>query len=189
MPLTMPSARLPCSAILSRLPRSISTTSSTAARSSLPSAATAGAVVSFSSCNSSPDSSAKLFTKLSGFLISCAIPAVNWPRAAIFCACSRLACARLQFLQRSLGGVARGADLGLGALPLGDVAVDQHNPATRHRVAAHLDDPAIRARPLVRPLRPDTLRQPTHFGLDVDRAVFAMRGEEANKIANTGPLG
>src|SRR5215471_7022902 len=96
---------------------------------------------------------------------------------------------RLQFLQRFLGGVARCADFGLGALPLGDVAVDQHNPAARYRVAAHLDDPAIRARPLGRPLRPDLLRQPAHLRFDIDRAVFAMRSEIADKIADARPLG
>ena len=96
---------------------------------------------------------------------------------------------RLQFLQRALGGVARRADLGLGALALGDVAVDQHNPAARHRVAAHLDDPAIRARPLGRPLRPDPFRQPAHLRFDIDRAVFAMRGEVADKIGDARPLG
>ena len=148
MLLTMPSARLPCSAILSRLPRSISTTSSTAARSSSPSAATAGAVVSFSSSNSSPDSSAKLLTKLSGFLISCAMPGGQLAECRHLLGVEQAGLRRLQFLQRALGGVARRADLGLGALALGDVAVDQHDPAARHRVAAHLDDPAVRARPL-----------------------------------------
>src|SRR5262249_28904601 len=171
MLLTMPSARLPCSAILSRLPRSISTTSSTAARSSSPSPATAGAVVSFSSSNSSPDSSAKLLTKLSGFLISCAIPAVSWPSAAIFCAWTRLACVVCNSC-RARGGVACVTDLSLGALPLGDLAVDQHHSAARYRIAAHLDDPAIRARPLGRPLRPDLFRQPAHLRFDIDRAVF-----------------
>ena len=46
---------------------------------------------------------------------------------------------------RGFGGVARRADLRLGALALGDVAVDQHEAAVRHRVAADLDDPAVRA--------------------------------------------
>src|SRR5215469_7704878 len=46
----------------------------------------------------------------------------------------------LQFLQRLLGGVPRSADLGLRALALGDIAVDQYKAAARHRVAAYLDD-------------------------------------------------
>ena len=40
------------------------------------------------SCNSSINSvemAEKLFTKLSGFLISCAMPAVSWPSEASFC--------------------------------------------------------------------------------------------------------
>ena len=90
--------------------------------------------------SNSPDSSANLLTKLSGFLISCAMPAVSWPSAAIFWAWNRLGLRRLQFVQGPLGGVARRADLGLGTLALGDVAVDQHNTAARYRVAAHLDD-------------------------------------------------
>jgi hypothetical protein len=41
------------------------------------SVATAGAAASFNSSSNSTDSPAKLLTKLSGFLISCAIPAVS----------------------------------------------------------------------------------------------------------------
>ena len=77
MLLTMLSARLPCSAILSRLPVSISIVSSISARLSSSSAASAGAAVSFSSSSSSTERPAKLLTKLSGFLISCAMPAVS----------------------------------------------------------------------------------------------------------------
>ena len=51
---------------------------------------------------------------------------------------------RLQVAQGRLGGVARRADLGLRPLALGDVAVDQHEAAVRHRVAPHFDDPAVR---------------------------------------------
>jgi hypothetical protein len=39
-----------------------------------------GAASSFSSSSSSTDSPAKLLTKFSGFLISWAMPAVNWPK-------------------------------------------------------------------------------------------------------------
>src|SRR5215472_10943389 len=134
MLLTIPSARLPCSAILSRLPRSISTTSSTAARSSLPRAATAGAVVSFSSSNNSPESSAKLLTELSGFdLVGDAGSQLAECRHLLRMNEARLR--RLQFLQRHLGGVTCCADLGLGALPLRDAAVDQHDPAAGYGIA------------------------------------------------------
>ena len=52
---------------------------------------------------------------------------------------------RLQVAQRLLGGVARRADLGLGALALGDVRVDQDEAAVRYGVAADLDNPPVRA--------------------------------------------
>jgi len=35
----------------------------------------------------------KLLTKLSGFLISCAMPAVSWPSEASFSVCTRRSCA------------------------------------------------------------------------------------------------
>ena len=69
------------------------------------------------------------------------------------------------------------------------MTLDQHNPTTRHRVAAHLDDPVVRADTLGRPLRPDPLPQPSHLRFDIDHAKFTMRGEDADKIADTRPLG
>ena len=50
-----------------------------------------GAAVSFSSSRRSTERLAKLLTKFSGFLISCAMPAVSWPSEAIFSAWIRLA--------------------------------------------------------------------------------------------------
>jgi hypothetical protein len=94
---------------------------------------------------------------------------------------------RLQLLQGALA-VSR-ADLGLGALALGDVTINQYNAPARHRIAAHLDDSAVRARPLGRPLCSDPFRQPPHLGFDIDCAEFTMRSEEADEIANTRPLG
>ena len=44
----------------------------------------AGAAISFNSANNSTESPAKLLTKLRGFLISWAMPAVSWPKEAIF---------------------------------------------------------------------------------------------------------
>src|SRR6516164_5401132 len=79
----------------------------------------------------------------------------------------------LQFSQSVLGGVARRADLGLGALSLGDVAVDQHNPTTRHRVVPYLDDPPIRPGALERALSADQPRQSAHFRLDIARPILA----------------
>ena len=99
---------------------------------------------------------------------------------------------RLQFGKRLLGGVAGGADFGFGALALGHVAIDQHQPAARHRIDPHLDDAPVRPGALGRPLRLDRLGQTAHFGLDVDSAVFAMLREipdigfEARPSANKG---
>ena len=42
---------------------------------------------------SSTETAEKLLTKLSGFLISCAIPAVNWPSEASFSVWTRRSCA------------------------------------------------------------------------------------------------
>ena len=51
--------------------------------------------------------SEKLLTKLSGFLISCAMPAVSWPSEASFSVWTRLVLRRLQIAQRRLGRVSR----------------------------------------------------------------------------------
>ena len=42
---------------------------------------------------SSTETAEKLLTKLSGFLISCAMPAVSWPSEASFSVCTRRSCA------------------------------------------------------------------------------------------------
>ena len=145
MLLTMLSARLPCSAIFSRLPVSISIVSSISARLSSSSVAIAGAVVSFNSSSSSTDRLAKLLTKLSGFLISWAMPAVSWPERGHLLGLDQIGLRRLQIAIGGFGGIPSGADFGFGPLALGDVAVDQHEAAIGHRVVAHLDDPAIGA--------------------------------------------
>ena len=49
--------------------------------------------MSFNSSVSSAESAAKLLTKLSGFLISCAMPAVSWPSEASFSVCTSRSCA------------------------------------------------------------------------------------------------
>ncbi len=95
----------------------------------------------------------------------------------------------LQLAERPLGGVAGGMDLGLGALALGDVAVDQHKAADRHRVVPHLDDPPIGAGALGRPLGADDFGQPAHFRLDIDRTVLAMRGKITDILGKVRTLG
>jgi hypothetical protein len=45
------------------------------------------------------------------------------------------------------GGIPSRSDLGLRPLTLGDVTVDQHEPAARNHIAADLNDPSIGPRP------------------------------------------
>ena len=73
--LTMASARLPCCTILSRLPRNVSVSSAISPRIFRLTRFTFRA--SRNSSISSAETPEKLLTKLSGFLISCAIPAVS----------------------------------------------------------------------------------------------------------------
>jgi hypothetical protein len=95
----------------------------------------------------------------------------------------------VQISERRLGRVARRADLFLGALALGDVAVVDDDPAARHRVRPHLDDAAVGPRALGRILCAGRFDQPAHFGFDIDLAVLAMRREMANVVAEVRPLG
>ncbi len=90
--LTIESARLPCCTTLSRLPCSISAISLI----SCPQLCCRGwrpPSASRNSSMSSTEMAEKLLTKLSGFLISCAIPAVSWPSEASFSVCTRRSCA------------------------------------------------------------------------------------------------
>ena len=90
--LTIESARLPCCTTLSRLPFSMSgqlvDLGAQACRR-------AGALAAprCSSSISSADSDEKLLTKFSGFLISCAMPAVSWPSEASFSVWTSRSCA------------------------------------------------------------------------------------------------
>ena len=95
----------------------------------------------------------------------------------------------MQFAERLLGSVARGSDLGLRLLPFGHVAIDESDPAARHRVHPYLDDATVWPRALGRILVARRLDEPVHFRLDIDRAVFAMRGEIADIVCKARPPG
>ena len=56
---------------------------------------------------------------------------------------------RLQVAQCLFGSVSCQANRFLSALTLGDVGIDQHKAAVRHRVPPDLDDPAIGTRAFV----------------------------------------
>ena len=89
--LTIESARLPCWTTLSRLPlQHVGKLVDLAARLS---SSASRFSVSCSSSISSVETAEKLLTKLSGFLISCAMPAVNWPSEASFSVWTRRSCA------------------------------------------------------------------------------------------------
>ena len=88
--LTIKSARFPCSTTLPRLPLSMSESSVICALTSL--SRRAACSVSCNSPMSSMASAEKLLTKLSGFLISWAMPAVNWPSEASFSVWTRRSC-------------------------------------------------------------------------------------------------
>ena len=97
-----------------------------------------------------PTGSAKLLTKFSGFLISCAMPAVSWPSEAIFSAWIRLAWAAFSAVAYArFRCIARGADFRLAALALSDVREDQHEVAIGYRVVTDLYHPAVRAGALI----------------------------------------
>src|SRR5271168_1423490 len=88
--LTIESARWPCCTTLSRLLRKVSVSSVISARVFL--SAFTSPRVSCNSSISSTETAEKLLTKLSGFLISCAIPAVSWPSEASFSVWTRRSC-------------------------------------------------------------------------------------------------
>ena len=89
--LTIASARLPCCTTLTRLPRNVSISSVISLRRF--SLKLTSARDSCNSSISSAETPEKLLTKLSGFLISCAMPAVNCPSDASFSVCTRRSCA------------------------------------------------------------------------------------------------
>src|SRR6516162_2357913 len=105
------------------------------------------------------------------------MPAVSWPRAAIFCACKRLACAACNSRSALSAASRRRPDLRLGALALGDVGVDQHKAPGRHRVAPHLDDPTVRARALEAHFTVGIFDGAPQLRFKIGRAVLSPFGE------------
>jgi hypothetical protein len=95
---------------------------------------------------------------------------------------------RLQFLQRFFGGVARRADLGLGALALGDVAVDRDEPAARYRIAAYLDNAPVGPRALEAQLLVGRFEPSAQFRRDALGAEFAALGKKADVVGIARPL-
>src|SRR6516162_4473900 len=94
----------------------------------------------------------------------------------------------LQFLQGALGGVARGADLDLCTLSLGDRGVIDYKAAAGHRIPAHLDDAPVGPRVLGAQFLADRLKAATQLRLDVGIAKFAAPGEKADVVGVGRPL-
>src|SRR5262249_56268102 len=87
------------------------------------------------------------------------------------------------------GGAWRGADRRFGSLPLGNVAVNHHNAAIRHRVVPHFNDRAIRARSLELIMFVEASLQAIDFGLGVGLAELAALREIANVFVEAMTLG
>ena len=93
----------------------------------------------------------------------------------------------LQLAQCRLGGVSRRADGFLGALALGDVGIDQHKAAARHRVAAHLDDPAVGPRALEAHLPSGVFDGAAQLRFEIGRVLAAV-SEIAEILGIARPL-
>src|SRR6202022_4107260 len=100
-------------------------------------------------------------------------PGGQLPERRHFLSVQQAGLRRLQFLQCALGGVARRADFLLSTPAFGDVAVNYHEAAARHGVAAHLDDPAVGPRVLEAQFLVDRFEAPAEFRRDAVRAEFA----------------
>src|SRR5215831_16163278 len=91
---------------------------------------------------------------------------------------ARLRC--LQIAQRGLGGVSCGADRLLGPFALGDVGVDQHEAAARHRAAANFNDAPVRSGALEAQFPVGVLKTPVQFPFDVVGPELAAFDKNAN---------
>src|SRR5215472_3633014 len=87
---------------------------------------------------------------------------------------------------RCLGGIARGADFRLAAFAFGDVAVDEHHTAVRHRVVTYLDDRAIRSRALEAVMVSQLGTQSCNLGLWNALAKLASLREIADVLVELG---
>src|ERR1700738_700055 len=180
--LTIESARFPCCTTLFRLPCSISAISLISVRSLLSRCAPASA--SRNSSMSSTEMAEKLLTKLSGFLISCAIPAVNWPSEASFSVWTSRACAA--FNSRS---AASAASLAARTFALCDVAVDRYEPASRHRIDAYFQHAAVGSRPFYSPLTIRAFDIAMQFRIQIDILELAVLDQIGDIVAVGAGLG
>src|SRR6516164_8732526 len=171
---TMPSARRPCSTIFFRFPVSIPIVSTISARLLKCGGSIVWAADSLSSANSSTERSAKLLTKLSGFLISCAMPGGQLPQRRHLLRMDQACLRRLQFAQCLLGGVPGCANGFLGTLALRDVGKDQYEATARHRIASYLDDTAVGSRSLETQLPACIAYRAAQLRFEISRILAAI---------------
>src|SRR6185437_15767791 len=87
-----------------------------------------------------------------------------------------------KFVKRAFCSIAGLANFCLGLLALGDVAIDQHEPATRHRVMPHFEYATVRSYPLDRPSTAGALSETAQFCFWIDCSELPARGEKANVV-------
>src|SRR5215469_12646595 len=87
------------------------------------------------------------------------------------------------------GSVPSGVNFGLRPFAFGNVAVNQHNAAIRHRVVPHFNDRAIWARSLELIMFVEASLQAIDFGLGVGLAELAALREIANVFVEAMTLG
>src|SRR6516225_5620225 len=98
------------------------------------------------------------------------------------------ACLRhLQFAQRRLSGVTRRANGFFGLLPPGDVGIDQHEAAARHRIATHLNDAAVGPRALVAHLQPGVVYRAAELRFEIGRDELAPISEITEILGASRP--
>ena len=189
MLLTMLSARLPCSAIFSRLPVSISIVSSTSARLSVAERRDRRRRCLLQLVEQFDRQAGEVVDEVERVLDLVGDPGGQLAERGHLLGLDQIGLRRLQVAIGGFGGVAGRADLGLRPLALGDVAVDQHEAAIGHRVAANLDDPAIWSRALEAQFLVGVFEAAAEFRLDVVGAELAAFGEDAEVVGIARALG
>jgi hypothetical protein len=104
-------------------------------------------------------------------LISCAIPAVNWPSEASFSVWTSRSCALLRLFA------------------LCDVAVDRYEPASRHRIDAYFQHAAVGSRPFYPPLTIRAFDIAMQFRIQIDIPELAVLDQIGDIVAVGAWLG
>src|SRR5262249_38165144 len=92
---------------------------------------------------------------------------------------------RLQLAERLFGSLAGSMDFGLGPLTLGDVAINDDNPAAGHRIAPGFNNSAIGPDALETQLPLRILDAAAQLRFEVGRAELAALGKITEEIGKT----